>query len=342
MARGEIAALERGEDLSEQQAGELMMFLVGGQATDLEIGSILTALHAKGETAAEVTGMAKAARSMAVALEVGGGLLDTCGTGGDNLATFNISTLAALVASACGAKVVKHGGRAASGMCGSADVLEALGVAIALGPAGVKACLEEVGIGFCFAPSFHPAFKHVGPTRKRLKSRTVFNFLGPLLNPAHASYQSLGVSDPKTGSLMMSVLEQMGVERALVYCSGEGMDELSLSSSTHVIELREGRTWEYEIEPSQVGLVGAPLDAVRGGNAEVNAKIAHQVLAGMGGARRDVVVLNAAGALRAAGLASDWRTGLNMAREALDSGRAEDLLTRWARASQKAASPMST
>ena len=334
----DFSALERGEDLSEGRAGELMAFLVSGQATDEEIGSILQALRAKGETVEEITGMVKMARLKAVPLEAGGGLLDTCGTGGDGLATFNISTLSALVAAACGARVVKHGGRAASGQCGSADLLEALGVVIALGPEGVRMCLDEVGIAFCFAPNFHPSFKHVGPTRRRLGGRTVFNFLGPLLNPAHASYQALGVSDPKIGTLMAAVLGKVGVKRALVYCSREGMDEISLSARTHVIELRDGRQWEYELEPSQVGLCGAPLDAIRGGDASVNAEIARRVLSGEGGPRRDVVVLNTAGALRAAGMAKDWRTGLNMAREALDRGLASDLLTRWVRVSQAAAS----
>lgn len=333
----EWSAITRGESLSEAKAGELMAFLVSGQAEDEEIGDILRGLQIKGVTSEEITGMAKMARSMAVQLELGEGLLDTCGTGGDGLMTFNISTLAALVAAACGAKVVKHGGRASGGQCGSADLLEALGVAIALGPEGVKACLEEVGIAFCFAPNFHPSFKHVGPTRKRLGGRTVFNFLGPLLNPAHASYQSMGVSEAKMGMTMTCVLEAVGVERALVYCSREGMDELSLSSRTHVIELREGRKWEYEIDPSQVGLVGAPLGAIKGGDVKVNTEIALRVLAGEDGPRRDVVVLNAAGALRASGVSSDWRSGINMARLALDSGKAEDLLTRWAQASQKAA-----
>jgi anthranilate phosphoribosyltransferase len=287
----------------------------------------------KGETVDELTGFARTARAVATPIEVDGALLDTCGTGGDGLATFNISTLSAIVAAACGAKVAKHGNRAASSMCGSADVLEQLGVKIDLGPEGVARCIGQAGIGFLFAPIFHPSFRFAGVPRRELGVRTFFNVLGPLCNPAGAKYQALGVADGSMAGKMADVLIRLGVERAIVFHAGDGMDELSVSSPSFVIEI-DGERKEYELDPAELGLAPAPVESMRGGGPEDNARIAREVLQGAQGPRRDVVLLNAAAALRAAGLAATWKDGLGLAREAIDSGRAGGVLQRWAKISQ--------
>jgi anthranilate phosphoribosyltransferase len=265
---------------------------------------------------------------------VDGDLLDTCGTGGDGLATFNISTLAAIVAAACGARVAKHGNRAASSMCGSADVLEHLGVKIDLSPDGVARCIDGAGIGFLFAPIFHPSFRFAAVPRRELSMRTVFNVLGPLCNPAGAKYQALGVADASLAGKMADVLIRLGVERAIVFHAGDGMDELSVSSPSSVIEI-DGQRKEYQLDPSELGLAMAPLESMRGGGPEHNARLARELLDGAPGPRRDVVLLNAAAGLRAAGLASDWKDGIRLGAEAIDSGRAGDVLQRWAKISQE-------
>jgi anthranilate phosphoribosyltransferase len=287
----------------------------------------------KGETVEEITGFAGTVRRLATPIDVEGDLLDTCGTGGDGLATFNISTLAAIVAAACGVKVAKHGNRAASSMCGSADVLEQLGVKIDLAPEGVARCIDKAGIGFLFAPIFHPSFRFAAMPRKELAVRTVFNVLGPLCNPAGARFQSLGVADGALAGKMAEVLVRLGVERAIVFHSADGMDELSVASASHVIEIN-GRRREYELDPTELGIERAPIDAVRGGDPEQNARLAREVLGGATGPRRDVVLLNAAAALMAAGVAKDWKGGLGSAADAIDSGRAAEVLERWARISQ--------
>jgi anthranilate phosphoribosyltransferase len=305
-----------------------------GDATPVQIAGFMVALRMKGETVEELTGFARTARALATPIEVDGALLDTCGTGGDGLATFNISTLAAIVAAACGAKVAKHGNRAASSLCGSADVLEQLGVKIDLAPDGVARCIEQAGIGFLFAPIFHPSFRFAGVPRRELGVRSVFNILGPLCNPAGAKYQALGVADASLAAKMADVLARLGVERAIVFHAGDGMDELSTSSPSLVIEIDGGRK-EYQLDPAEVGLKPADPHAVRGGGPEENARIAREVLEGAGGPRRDVVLLNAAAALRAAGRAKDWRDGIGAAGEAIDSGRAAEVLQTWARISQE-------
>jgi anthranilate phosphoribosyltransferase len=286
----------------------------------------------KGETAEEIAGFARAARAMATPIEVDGALLDTCGTGGDGLATFNISTLSAIVAAACGARVAKHGNRAASSLCGSADVLEQLGVKIDLSPEGVARCIDQAGIGFMFAPVFHPSFRFAGATRRELGLRTVFNVLGPLCNPAGAKYQALGVADAAVASKMADVLVRLGVERAIVFHAADGMDELSVASPSFVIEV-DGERKEYQLDPAELGLAHAPVESMRGGGPEENARLAREVLGGAKGPRRDVVLLNSAAALRAAGLARDWKEGLGLAAEAIDSERAGEVLDRWARIS---------
>jgi len=315
-----------------------MRTLMSGDATPVQIAGFITALRVKGETAEEISGMARAARELATPIPVDGeGLLDVVGTGGDGTGTFNISTLSAIVAAACGARVAKHGNRAASSLCGSADVLEALGVEIDLAPEQAARCLAETGITFLFAPVYHPSFRFAALPRRELGIRTVFNILGPLCNPAGAGRQALGVADAGLAAAMADVLARLGVERALVFHSADGMDELSTSGPSRVIEVLEGRRQEYELDPGELGLAEAPIEAVRGGSAEDNARIAREVLDGAEGPRRDIVLLNTAAALRAAGIAEGWREGIEMAAGAIDSGRARDLLARWAAFSQAAA-----
>jgi len=328
-----IAKLVRCEDLTEDEAASAFQVIMRGDATPSQIAGFIVALRMKGETVDELTGFARTARAVATPIQVDGALLDTCGTGGDGLATFNISTLAAIVAAACGVRVAKHGNRAASSLCGSADVLEKLGVKIDLAPEGVARCIDEVGIGFLFAPVFHPSFRFAGVPRRELGLRTVFNVLGPLCNPAGAKYQALGVADGAMAAKMAEVLMRLGVERAIVFHASDGMDELSVASPSSVIEI-DGRRKEYQLDPAELGLRKAPLDAMRGGGPDDNARLAREVLGGAKGPKRDVVLLNASAALRAAGLAKDWKDGLGLAADAIDSGRAGEVLDRWARISQ--------
>jgi anthranilate phosphoribosyltransferase len=329
-----IAKLVRCESLTEAEASAAFEGIMRGDATPAQIAGFVVALRMKGETVDEITGFARTVRALATPITVEGDLLDTCGTGGDGLSTFNISTLAAIVAAACGARVAKHGNRAASSMCGSADVLEQLGVKIDLRPEGVARCIEQAGIGFLFAPIFHPSFRFAAVPRRELAVRTVFNVLGPLCNPAGARYQALGVADGAIAAKMADVLIRLGVERAIVFHAGDGMDELSVSGPSHVIEI-DGVRKDYELDPSELGLPWAPLDSMRGGVPEENGRIAREILDGAHGPRRDVVLLNAAAALRAAGLAKDWKQGLKAGAEAIDSGRAGDVLQRWAAISQE-------
>ena len=329
-----IAKVVRCENLTEDEAASAFDVIMRGDATPSQIAGFMVALRMKGETPEELTGFARTARAVATPIYVSGALLDTCGTGGDGLATFNISTLAGIVAAACGARVAKHGNRAASSMCGSADVLEKLGVKIDLAPEGVARCIDQAGIGFLFAPVFHPSFRFAGVPRRELAIRSVFNILGPLCNPAGARYQALGVADGALAGKMADVLLRLGVERAIVFHASDGMDELSVTSPSYVIEIDGGRK-EYQLDPLELGLDRAPLEAMRGGGPDDNARLAHDVLDGEKGARRDVVLLNASAALRAAGLAKDWKEGLGLAADAIDSGRAGEVLQRWATISQE-------
>jgi len=330
-----IAKLVKGEDLEEAEASQAMETIMRGDATLAQIAGFVIALRVKGETVDEITGLARTARAMATPIQVPNPaeLLDTCGTGGDGSGSFNISTLAAIVAAGAGARVAKHGNRAASSSCGSADVLEALGVRIDLTPEAVAACIDEAGIGFLFAPVFHPSFRFAAVPRRELGVRTVFNILGPLCNPAGARRQALGVPDASIAPVMAEVLERLGVERAIVF-SAEGLDELATSGPSLVIEIIDGSRRRYTLDPGELGLAPAPPEALRGGGPEENAAIARAVLGGEKGARRDVVLLNSAAALRAAGLAGDWKEGLGLAAESVDSGRAGEALERWAAASR--------
>ncbi len=330
-----IGKLVRGQSLTEAEASEAMELIMKGEATPVQIAGFVIALRVKGESAEEIAGMARTARAFATPIEIDpDGLVDTCGTGGDALGTFNISTLSGIVAAACGARVAKHGNRAASSQCGSADVLEALGVRIDLGPEGVARCIAETGIGFLFAPVFHPSFRYAAVPRRELGVRTVFNVLGPICNPAGALRQALGVADEALAGRMADVLLRLGVAHALVFHGSDGMDELTTTGPSRVIEVAGGERREYVLEPGQLGLQVAPLEAMRGGGPAENATIARQVLEGAKGPRREVVLLNAAAALRVAGLASEFKDGIGLAADAIDSGRAGEVLQRWAKASQ--------
>jgi anthranilate phosphoribosyltransferase len=332
-----ISKLVRGESLTEDEAATAMKTIMSGEATSAQIAGLIVGLRVKGETVEEITGMARAVRSVARPIQVTDEVVDVVGTGGDGLRTFNISTLAAIVTAACGVRVAKHGNRAASSLSGSADVLEALGVKIDLPPEGVARCVDEVGIGFMFAPIFHPSFRHASAPRRELAVPTVFNILGPLCNPARARYQAMGVAQERLAPKMAEILGRLGVKRTLVFHGTDGMDELTLTGPSLVVEVMDGQQSDYQLDPRDLGLQLATAGVMRGGAPADNAAIAREILGGTRGPRRDVVLLNAAAALRARGAASDWRRGLEMAAEAIDSGKAEALLKRWAVFSQSAA-----
>jgi anthranilate phosphoribosyltransferase len=329
-----LGRLVRGEDLAEHDAAAAMGEIMSGAATPGQIGGFLLALRAKGETVDEIVGLAKTMRSFSEKVSVSGPLVDTCGTGGDRSGTVNLSTMAALVAAAAGARVAKHGNRAATSECGSADVLEALGVVIDLGPEGVAACIEEAGIGFCFAPVFHPAMKHAGPVRRELGVPTVFNFLGPLTNPAGATRQTVGVSDKAMAPKIAEALDRLGAEHAFVFRGDDGFDELTTTSTSRLWEI-QGGVKDRSFDPGEVGIERATMAQLRGGSAEVNAKVATRVLEGEAGAVRDAVRLNAAVALVAADIAPDLNEGMARAAEAIDSGRAKQTLERFRDISQR-------
>jgi anthranilate phosphoribosyltransferase len=325
MIREAIVQVVAGETLGEEAAAETMREIMTGVATTAQLGAFLTALRLRGETADEVTGLARVMREHAVHVPLRHDLraVDTCGTGGDAAGTFNVSTAAGLVVAALGQPVAKHGNRAATSQCGSADVLEALGVKLDLGPEQVARCVETVGFGFMFAPAYHPAMRHVGPTRREIGIRTVFNILGPLTNPAGARYQTLGVADAKLLPLMGAALSRLGCARALVVYGEDGVDEISLGAPTQVCEVAEGQLREYTITPESLGLPERSRDEVRGGDPQQNAALLRAVLGGeQDGAPADMVAANAGAALYVTGHAETLRDGAQMAREALRSGKA--------------------
>jgi anthranilate phosphoribosyltransferase len=331
MIREAIAHLVAGGSLDETEAAAAMEEIMTGTATPSQLGAFLTALRLKGETIEEVTGLARVMREKAVHVLLPAGVpaVDTCGTGGDASGTFNVSTAAGLVVATCGQPVAKHGNRAASSRCGSADVLEALGVKLELGPEQVAQCISQVGFGFMFAPAYHPAMRHVGPTRREIGIRTVFNILGPLTNPAGVRRQVLGVADPTLLPLMGEVLLRLGCERALVVHGEDAMDEISLSAPTRVCEVNgaTGALVEYTISPHEVGLSVRPREEVRGGDAAQNAVLLRNLLAGEeSGAPADVVALNAGAALFITDHASSLADGVRQARDVLRSGRAAQTL----------------
>jgi anthranilate phosphoribosyltransferase len=323
-----LEQLLQGKPLSREQARDVMDQVMAGEVTTGQLAGLLIALRAKGETVEEMTGFVESMRAHATPLELPAGAIDTCGTGGDRAGTFNISTAAALVAAGAGIPVAKHGNRAASSRCGSADVLEALGVDITLSANGVRHCIDVAGMGFCFAPTFHPAMRHAGPARKELGVRTVFNVLGPLANPGRVRRQALGVGAAALAPLMVRVLKDLGHERALVFYGEDGLDELTTTGASRVFELKDGQVSEYELQPQELGFARSRAEDLRGGTPPENARLLLQVLDGERGARRDVVLLNAAAAVLAAGRADDWPQAVTVARESLESGRARKVLDR--------------
>jgi anthranilate phosphoribosyltransferase len=326
MIRESIQQLVESVDLDRAQAVAAMDDIMTGEATDAQIAGFLVALRMKGETVEEIIGLVTSMRDHATEIEAPDGAIDTCGTGGDGAGTFNISTAAALVARGAGATVAKHGNRAASSQCGSADVFEALGVPIALPAAAVEECLRMAGIAFLFAPTFHPAMRHAANTRAQLGARTVFNFLGPLANPARVKRQAVGAGSLAAAGKMVQVLAGLGHERALVFHSEDGLDELSTAAPTHVFELRDGKVREYTVDSTSLGLPRTTAANLKGGDAARNAEIVMAVLAGTPGPQRDIVVLNAAAGLVAAGKAEDLGAGMALAVAAIDDGSARAAL----------------
>jgi anthranilate phosphoribosyltransferase len=323
-----------GEDLSADEAARVLAEVMAGESSEAETAAFLIALRAKGETVAEIAGLARTMRELADSVQVDGDLVDTAGTGGGR-PTFNVSTTAAFIAAADGCRVAKHGGRSNTSQCGSADVLEALGASIELEPAGVADCIESVGFGFMFAPRHHQAMKHVVPVRKQLAVRTVFNFLGPLTNPAGARRQVIGVSDDRFLATIAGALGELGTENALVVSSADGIDEFSASGATHVVELKAGALETYEVTPEQVGLERAADGAVGAGTPEQNAEVLRRVLAGEPGTERSLAVLNAGAAIYVGEGAKTIADGVRRAEEAIDSGAAGALMNRFVERSQE-------
>jgi anthranilate phosphoribosyltransferase len=337
MIREAIEALVAGKSLTLDEASAVMREVMDGEATPAQIGSFVTALRVKGETSDEMAGMATIMREKALHVEVEGLTVDTAGTGGDAKGTFNISTAAAIVGAGAGVKMAKHGGRAASGVCGSADVLEAAGVKIDLGPEGVKRCIEQVGIGFMFAPTFHPAMRHAAPVRRELGIRTVFNVMGPLTNPAGAGGHVLGVPDPAWGERMAQVLRILGSTHAMVVHGEDGMDELTLAGPTRVWEVKDGQVRAGTVAPADVGLPRVTTDQIPGGNPAESADILRRLLDGEQGPLRQVVLLNAAAVLLVGGMVDDLASGVPIAEEAIDSGKAAKALSDLVKLSQELA-----
>lgn len=326
MIREAIKMLIDNLSLSEAEMAECMKEIMEGKATDAQIGAFLTGLRIKGETIEEITGAARIMREKAITIKAPEGVLDTCGTGGDMSHTFNISSTTAIVVSACGVPVAKHGNRSVSSQSGSADLLETLGVKIDLSPEKVETCLFETGFGFLFAPLFHPAMKYAIGPRKEMGIRTIFNILGPLTNPAGARRQLLGVfADNLTETLAM-VLGNLGAIDAMVIHGEDGLDEISISDATKVSRFKDGRVENFFVAPEDFGIRRKEIDLIRGGNKEENAIITLSILKGERGPKRDIVLMNSAAALMVAGKAEDFRTALLIAADAIDSGVASEKL----------------
>ena len=334
-----LGPLTAGRDLSAGEVAAAVTDILQGDASPAQIAAFAVGLRMKGETVEEMAALLDVMRAFGerVELATGSDAVDTCGTGGDRACTINASTVGALVVAGAGAKVCKHGNRSQSSQCGSADLLEAMGVQISLAPAEVAACVAEAGMGFCFAPRYHPAFRHVGPTRKELGVPTVFNFLGPVANPAGVRRQVLGVSDPAMAAKLIGVLQARGAERSLVVYGHDGLDELSTITTSTVLELRDGEMRTYDVDPGALGLKPATLADIQGGDPATNADLARRVLDGEPGPRREFVLLNAAAGLVAAGVAEDIAAGLEAATASVDEGRAAGVLERLIAVSNRSA-----
>lgn len=337
-----IEKLGRRDDLTTDEAATVMAVIMRGEATPAQIAGLLIGLAMKGERPEELVGFARTMRAEAVHLaRPAGEVFDTCGTGGDRSGTFNISTAAALVVAACGVRVAKHGNRSVSSLCGSADVLDALGVRVTAPPEVVERSLADAGIAFFFAPTFHPAMRHAAPARKELGVRTAFNLLGPLTNPARPARQIVGVPRPELTELLARALLLLGSSRAWVVHGADGLDELSTTGHTKVSECRDGAVQTFYVHPSDYGLPKSSVGALKGGDAAENAQRIREVLDGTPGAARNVVLLNAGAALFVAGRTDSIQDGLTAAAEAIDSGRARQVLERLVTISQSAGAPAS-
>ncbi len=324
MIKEALSKIVSGSDLTMAEAREVMREIMRGEATQAQIGAFLTALRMKGETVDEIAGCAQAMRESAIAVKPKRNqLVDTCGTGGDGSGTFNISTTVAFVAAGAGLAVAKHGNRSVSSRCGSADLLQALGVNLELTPEQVAQCIDEVGIGFLFAPKLHPAMKYALAPRQEIGLRTIFNILGPLSNPAQAKRQLLGVYHSDLTELMAEVLLALGAEHAFVVHGADGLDELSVTGQNKISRLHNGHIETYYLDPQDLGLPRAKLSDLAGGSVEDNATITKALLAGKDGPKRDVILLNAAAVLIAGGKASSFSEGLKLAAEAIDNGSAQ-------------------
>lgn len=331
MIKEAIATVVRGDDLTEGEMMEAMEEIMEGRATPSQIGSFITALRMKGEIVDEITGAAKVMRAKAEKIALKDHpedetILDTCGTGGDSANTFNVSTATAFVAAGGGVKVAKHGNRSVSSQCGSADVLERLGLKLDILPSDVERCIREVGIGFLFAPLFHGAMKYAAGPRREIGLRTIFNVLGPLTNPAGATAQLLGVYDLGLTEKMANVLGKLGTKEAFVVCGEGRFDEISICGTSKVSHLRDGDVTTFEMTPEEYGFKRATPDAINGGDASENARIILDILEGEHGPKRDIVLLNAGAAFVAAGLDNDLKAGIERAKESIDSGKAKEKL----------------
>ena len=322
MIKEAIAQLVGGHSLTMDEASAVMNEIMEGSATPAQFGALVTALRLKGETVEEIAGFARTMRSKALRVSISEPVVDTCGTGGDGKGTFNISTTAAFVVAACGLKVAKHGNRAMSSQCGSADVLEVLGVKIDLNPEQVQKCLEKVGIGFMLAPVFHPSMKYAAAPRKEVGIRTVFNILGPLTNPAGARAQVLGVPEKSLTEKMATVLKMLDCQHALVVHGEDGLDEITITGKTFVSELKKGSIKNYEVTPEEFGLPRAKPDSLKGGTVKDNAELLRSILSGKKGAQRDIVLMNAAAALLAGDKVTTLGQGITLAEQAIDNGKA--------------------
>ena len=335
MIKEAIESLVAGRSLASEQAAGVMEEIMSGKATPAQIAAFITALRIKGETVDEIAGLARVMQAKAIPVKVTPPVVDTCGTGGDKSSSFNISTAAAFIAAGAGLKVAKHGNRAMSSRCGSADVLEALGVDIELGAEAVAECLQKIGIGFMFAPLFHPAMKYAAGPRRDIGIRTVFNILGPLVSPTHARFQVMGVATRELGEKIASVLHRLSSKHALVVHGLDGMDEISIADKSLVWEVtEEGVLPPYEVSPQYFGFKEAKLKEIKGGTPEDNARILRSILKGERGPRRDIAVMNAAAAIVAANRASDLKEGARIAQESIDSGRALEKLDALVKLSQ--------
>ncbi len=334
-----IDALASGEDISADEAAEVLAEIMAGNATEAQIAAFLIALRTKGETVDEIAGLARTMRELATHVEVSrthDDLLDVVGTGGGRQ-TFNVSTTAALIAAGAGCTVAKHGNRSATGLSGAADVLEALGARIDLSPDQVGRCVDEVGFGFMFAPTHHAATRYVIPVRKQLAVRTIFNFLGPLTNPAGVTRQLTGVADRRYLDAIAGAFEQLGAKHVLVVCSDDGLDELSTCAPSAVVEVRDGAIERFVVDAADVGLDAARPEELNGGTPEVNAEICRRILAGERGAPRDVAVLNAGAAVYAGGRAGTLEAGVRAAEAAIDAAAAAAVLEQYISFTTKAA-----